>query len=384
MKDKDLARCIPLDFPKFRANKVQKVRYDSDLKEKKTDTSLRLTLDRDLPSLSKRDAVFSKRSSVTDADPFRVSLLCCNMYERYYYTNQAKDKQPPTDCSPSEDGIPENDRAPSPTTKTTTVIILDSDDDDDEDLEDSMDSVLNQLQGLSLEKSQKPARQFQKHRDEWRKEILRTKGSVLDLYDTFDIPKRDKRFEELYTKTAAPKPKPAPLTPEEEKLVDSFLRQGQHGLIAQIKTAVVEYKDIYKLYPETWLNDEVDIFAKDLVFVPINQSYHWTLGVIDMKKKLVEIYDSMGGGHDYNIKLLLKYLSEEHMDKKKAPLDMSEWKSNVPKDIPRQKNMSDCGVFTCTFAEHLSRQQEFDFTQEDMITIRRRMVLDIIQKKLSL
>jgi Ulp1 family protease len=118
-------------------------------------------------------------------------------------------------------------------------------------------------------------------------------------------------------------------------------------MVSQFKTAVVEFKDMYKLYPETWLNDEiinfymvllmdraatnsnsnifpaihcfntffcstlreqgydkvkrwtkkVDIFAKDLLLIPINQSYHWTLGAIDLKKKQVSIYDSLNGKH---------------------------------------------------------------------------------------
>lgn len=41
----------------------------------------------------------------------------------------------------------------------------------------------------------------------------------------------------------------------------------------------------------------VDIFAKDLLFIPINYSYHWTLGVVDMKQKTITVYDSLGGGH---------------------------------------------------------------------------------------
>ncbi|KAF7728745.1 SUMO1 sentrin specific peptidase 1 [Apophysomyces ossiformis] len=338
------------------------------------------------------------------------------MYERCYYKNRRDNQQSETASSSSDNDTPEKPSSPA------EIIHISS----DEDTEGSIDSLLNQLETLSLEKPRKPKSELRKHRDGWREEVIRAKESILDLYDAFDISTKDKSFEELYEKTALPKPKPVPLTKEEDELVDSFLRKGQQGLIAQIKTAVIEYKDIYKLYPETWLNDEarkehraqsatekipaihcfstfffstfkdsgytkirrwtkkVDIFAKDLVFVPINQSYHWTLGVIHMKKKLVEIYDSMGGNHDYNVKLLLKYLSEEHMDKKKEALDQSEWSSNVPKDIPRQGNMSDCGVFTCTFAERLSRQQSFDFSQQDMVLIRRRMVLDIVRKRLSL
>ena len=78
----------------------------------------------------------------------------------------------------------------------------------------------------------------------------------------------------------------------------------------------------------------------------------------------------------------MKYLADEHLDKKKEPLDMSDWKTNEPKDIPGQQNMHDCGVFTCTFAERLSRAHEFDFSQDDMDVIRKRMVLSIVKKEI--
>jgi Ulp1 family protease len=125
---------------------------------------------------------------------------------------------------------------------------------------------------------------------------------------------------------------------------------------------------------------KVDIFSKDLIFIPINQSYHWVLGVIDMRNKKILVYDSLGGNHDHTLSLLLEYLEQEHMDKKKLPFDTSGWTTEAPKDIPRQGNMSDCGAFTCTFAERLSRSESFNFSQQDMVPIRRRMVLNIVNK----
>lgn len=101
-----------------------------------------------------------------------------------------------------------------------------------------------------------------------------------------------------------------------------------------------------------------------------------------MKNKRVAVYDSLGGNHDHTLNLFLKYLQDEHLDKKKAPLDVSDWKKETPKDIPQQGNMSDCGAFTCTFAERISMHKPFDFTQDDMVTIRRRMALNIFQKEL--
>ncbi|KAI8877568.1 hypothetical protein K501DRAFT_278349 [Backusella circina FSU 941] len=65
----------------------------------------------------------------------------------------------------------------------------------------------------------------------------------------------------------------------------------------------------------------VDIFSKKLMLIPINQSYHWTLGAIDMDKKCIRVYDSLNGNHDKIIQKLWDYLESEHQDKKQLPFD---------------------------------------------------------------
>ena len=52
---------------------------------------------------------------------------------------------------------------------------------------------------------------------------------------------------------------------------------------------------------------------------------------------------------------LASYLEEEHQDKKKSQLDTSDWSKVIAKKIPQQMNGSDCGMFTCKFAEYISR-----------------------------
>ncbi len=55
----------------------------------------------------------------------------------------------------------------------------------------------------------------------------------------------------------------------------------------------------------------------------------------------------------------------------------------VPQDIPQQENAYDCGVFTCTILEYLSRGEEvFNFTQKHMPYIRRKMILEIATSQL--
>ncbi|KAI8388062.1 uncharacterized protein BYT42DRAFT_220418 [Radiomyces spectabilis] len=357
------------------------------------------------------------------SNPFRVSLLCRNMYRRSLPQRPSQNDKNMKSVDTSK-AAERSTRCSALSTEYSNACAKQK-----ELSTENFDSMLEQLEHLHIKPSNRAAITRDRLLDERRDNLIRSKTSVYNFYSRSRL---KESFDDLYAKSAIPEPKVPvqPLTEEENELVDSLLRKGQHGLVSQIKAAVVEFKDIYKLYPETWLNDEiinfylalisdrasqkadslpsihcfntffcstlresgyakvrrwtkkVDIFSKDLILIPINHAYHWTLGIIHVQKKLVEVYDSLGGNHDYTIKLLFNYLQQEHMDKKGTPLDLSDWTSNTPKDIPHQKNMSDCGVFTCTFAERLAGNRSFDFSQEDMTLIRRRMVLSIAQKSI--
>jgi len=52
--------------------------------------------------------------------------------------------------------------------------------------------------------------------------------------------------------------------------------------------------------------------------------------------------------------------------------------SQVPANIPLQDNGSDCGVFTCKFAEYLGQRLDLAFSAGDMPYFRRRMLVDLL------
>ncbi|XP_074447100.1 sentrin-specific protease 2-like isoform X2 [Larus michahellis] len=129
----------------------------------------------------------------------------------------------------------------------------------------------------------------------------------------------------------------------------------------------------------------VDVFQKDIIFVPINLSLHWALAVIDMRKKTVKYFDSWGQeGGDKICETLLKYLQEESREKRHVKLSVSEWTvhSMEPHEIPQQSNGSDCGVFTCKYADYISREKPMTFTQIHMPYFRERMVWEILHQEL--
>lgn len=127
---------------------------------------------------------------------------------------------------------------------------------------------------------------------------------------------------------------------------------------------------------------KVDVFAHDLLVVPVHLKMHWCLAVIDFRDKTIRYYDSMGHPNNDCLNDLLLYLKEESVDKKKQPYDMTGWKLENVKDIPQQMNGSDCGVFSCMFAEYICRNAKITFSQQDMPYFRRKIVYEILNRKL--
>jgi len=141
------------------------------------------------------------------------------------------------------------------------------------------------------------------------------------------------------------------------------------------------YKDNGYSRVRRWTKKE-DIFSYDLLLVPVHLGMHWCLATIDVANKSINYYDSMNGNNQTCVDLLKRYLTEEHQDKKKSPMDLTGWKQEIKKDIPQQMNGSDCGMFTCKFAEYLARRAKITFSQQDMPYFRRRMVYEIVKNDL--
>lgn len=127
---------------------------------------------------------------------------------------------------------------------------------------------------------------------------------------------------------------------------------------------------------------KVDIFSYDIIAVPIHLGMHWCMSIIDFRDCTIKYYDSMGRSNNRCLDALLNYLKAEHLDKKQKEYDVSEWALENVQDIPQQMNGSDCGVFSCTYAEFLTRDAELSFGQENMPYLRRKMVLEILNGEL--
>ena len=81
------------------------------------------------------------------------------------------------------------------------------------------------------------------------------------------------------------------------------------------------------------------------------------------------------------LEAIFRYLEDEHLDKKKTALaDSEEWALvRCQTDTPRQKNGFDCGVFTCMFADFLSKDCPLVFGQGHVDQCRNRIALSILE-----
>ncbi|XP_053167940.1 sentrin-specific protease 2 isoform X2 [Hemicordylus capensis] len=129
---------------------------------------------------------------------------------------------------------------------------------------------------------------------------------------------------------------------------------------------------------------EVDLFQYDIVLVPIHVRVHWGLVVVDVRRKTIKYFDSMGQNGYMICKRLLQYLQEESKAKKNLDIDASSWTlySVKPHEIPQQLNGSDCGMFACRYADYISRDKPITFTQHHMPYFRKRMVWEILHQQL--
>lgn len=81
---------------------------------------------------------------------------------------------------------------------------------------------------------------------------------------------------------------------------------------------------------------------------------------------------------------MLRYLVDEADDKTpETPLTPSDWRVEVAANAPMQLNGYDCGVYVCMYAYYLSVGRVPSFTQDDVSTFRRRILLNIVQKRVD-
>uniref|UniRef100_A0A224Z0T5 Sentrin-specific protease 1 n=1 Tax=Rhipicephalus zambeziensis TaxID=60191 RepID=A0A224Z0T5_9ACAR len=125
----------------------------------------------------------------------------------------------------------------------------------------------------------------------------------------------------------------------------------------------------------------VDLFSFDILLVPLHFTMHWCLAVVDFRKHHIAYYDSLCSSSEQPscLATLQQYLEDESQHKRNHGLNWDSWTLKVM-DVPRQQNGSDCGMFTCQYAECISRDAPISFGQQHMPYFRKRVVYEILHK----
>ncbi len=117
---------------------------------------------------------------------------------------------------------------------------------------------------------------------------------------------------------------------------------------------------------------------------------HWTMMVAFVQAKKICYLDSMGGSGRTYTSALLKYFSDEAKAKGKTDVNIQDWTveycncgSNVVQNLPQQQNGTDCGMFSIYYADFLSDDLPFDFSQDDIPEFRRKVCAAILKGDLN-
>ncbi|KAB1283905.1 Sentrin-specific protease 5 [Camelus dromedarius] len=161
----------------------------------------------------------------------------------------------------------------------------------------------------------------------------------------------------------------------------------------------------------------VDLFKKSLLLIPIHLEVHWSLITVTLSNRIISFYDSQGIHFKFCVENIRKYLLTEAREKNR-PEFLQGWQTAVTKVnkmfcklwsfhvvrclkhfkyqkyppavldtdgfpcIPQQKNDSDCGVFVLQYCKCLALEQPFQFSQEDMPRVRKRIYKELCECRL--
>ncbi|KFP34175.1 Sentrin-specific protease 5, partial [Colius striatus] len=126
---------------------------------------------------------------------------------------------------------------------------------------------------------------------------------------------------------------------------------------------------------------KVDLFKKTLLLIPIHLEVHWSLITVNIPNRIISFYDSQGIHFKFCVENIRKYLLTEAKEKNR-PEFLQGWQTAVTKCIPQQKNDSDCGVFVLQYCKCLALDQPFQFSQEDMPRVRKRIYKELCECQL--
>ncbi|XP_077252849.1 uncharacterized protein LOC143892252 isoform X2 [Tasmannia lanceolata] len=133
------------------------------------------------------------------------------------------------------------------------------------------------------------------------------------------------------------------------------------------------FKDHIKINARNLLNCVDEILNSELrrILLPVCESQHWILLMLDVEEKSFKIYNSVNLCFKDRLKLTIERLTSYFGERN---MSIDNWKVVNMRKLPRQDNSVDCGVYVMKFMECLSRYSTISFTKKDIPQLRRTLV----------
>uniref|UniRef100_A0A8D1N9H5 Ubiquitin-like protease family profile domain-containing protein n=1 Tax=Sus scrofa TaxID=9823 RepID=A0A8D1N9H5_PIG len=109
---------------------------------------------------------------------------------------------------------------------------------------------------------------------------------------------------------------------------------------------------------------KVDLFKKSLLLIPIHLEVHWSLITVTLSNRIISFYDSQGIHFKFCVENIRKYLLTEAREKNR-PEFLQGWQTAVTK-----------------YCKCLALEQPFQFSQEDMPRVRKRIYKELCECRL--
>uniref|UniRef100_A0A8D1PTQ9 Ubiquitin-like protease family profile domain-containing protein n=1 Tax=Sus scrofa TaxID=9823 RepID=A0A8D1PTQ9_PIG len=140
---------------------------------------------------------------------------------------------------------------------------------------------------------------------------------------------------------------------------------------------MLDMDDLATLDGQNWLNDQVINMYGELIMDAVPDKVHFFNSFFH-RQLVTKGYNGVKRWTKKNIR---KYLLTEAREKNR-PEFLQGWQTAVTKCIPQQKNDSDCGVFVLQYCKCLALEQPFQFSQEDMPRVRKRIYKELCECRL--
>uniref|UniRef100_A0A1I7U109 ULP_PROTEASE domain-containing protein n=2 Tax=Caenorhabditis tropicalis TaxID=1561998 RepID=A0A1I7U109_9PELO len=126
------------------------------------------------------------------------------------------------------------------------------------------------------------------------------------------------------------------------------------------------------------MDEKMNLIEYKQVIFPMCTSKHWILICLDLINKRIEVFDSVycplrettyQNGEGDPIKCMRQWGENKEAVNGEEAMNFSTWPVYYMQNIPRQENGYDCGIFTCQYAERLSRGMLFEICEKKIIPL---------------